>query len=209
MVKTSPPTHLWGHLTANVARLQCAVVALPQRPAARQRGRLVRRPRRSRALCPRWRAGIVAARDHSRRGRHGLRRAVAKSRYTFTPSTLKTAHAEILAALHPSLTVAFKAQAEREAALVKEHQISTQVTINTVTVTRRAPDQITVTLDARRTVWVGGQQVGEEPLQAELTVRGAVAVSGPSSRSRRVQGDDHARAECLRAVTGSLSLSST
>jgi len=41
----------------------------------------------------------------------------------------KTAHAEVLTALHPSLMVAFKAQAEREAALVKETQLSTQVAI--------------------------------------------------------------------------------
>jgi hypothetical protein len=92
------------------------------------------------------------------------------ARYTFTPTTIKAAHQEILAALHPSLTVAFKAQAEREAALVKEHQMATQVAITTASVTRRTPAQLTVTLEARRTVWIGGQQVRDEPLHAELTV---------------------------------------
>ena len=61
------------------------------------------------------------------------------ARYTFTPATVKTAHAQILTALHPSLTVAFTAQAEREATLVKEVQLSTQVTITTATVTHRTP----------------------------------------------------------------------
>ena len=46
---------------------------------------------------------------------------------------------QILTALHPSLTVAFTAQAEREATLVKEVQLSTQVMIATATVTRRMP----------------------------------------------------------------------
>jgi hypothetical protein len=91
-----------------------------------------------------------------------------KARYTFTPATVKTAHAEVLTALHPSLMVAFKAQAEREAALVKETQLSTQVAIATAAVTRRTPQEVTVSLDARRTVWIGGQQVREEPLQTEI-----------------------------------------
>ena len=53
------------------------------------------------------------------------------ARYTFTPATVNAAHAVVAAALHPRLTVAFKAQADREAALVKEVQLSTQVTITT------------------------------------------------------------------------------
>jgi hypothetical protein len=170
-VKTSPPAHLWGHLTAKSARLELAVVLLslsvlffgsviawqtyrglpvyyipPGGPGLAQPG-----------VIP-----DAVATDYASRW--------LRSRYTFTPSTLKTAHAAILAALHPSLTVAFKAQAEREALLVKEHQLATQVAITTATVTRRAPEQLTVTLEARRTVWIGGQQVRDEPLQAELTV---------------------------------------
>src|SRR5205807_2093275 len=62
-----------------------------------------------------------------------------KARYTFTPATVKTAHAEVLTALQPSLMVAFKAQAEREATLVKEVQLSTQVAITTAIVTHRTP----------------------------------------------------------------------
>ncbi len=93
-----------------------------------------------------------------------------KARYTFTPNTIKAAHAEILTALHPSLTVAFKAQAEREVGLVKEVQLSTQVAIVGATVTRRTAQEVTVRLDARRTIWVGGQQVRDEQVQADMTV---------------------------------------
>jgi len=171
MTKSSPPVNLWGHLTAKAARLELAVAALsltvlllggtlawyalhglpvyyipPGGPGLSQPGII----------------GDAVATDYASRW--------LTSRYTFTPATVKTAHAEILAALHPSLTVAFKAQAEREAALVKEHQLATQVAITAATVTRRTPTQLTVTLEARRTVWIGGQQVREEPLQAELTV---------------------------------------
>jgi hypothetical protein len=170
-VKTPPPANVWGHLTARTARLELAVGALslsvlllvsvgtwyaihgvpvyyvpPGGPGLAQPG-----------VIP-----DAVATDYASRW--------LRSRYTFTPSTLKTAHQEMLAALHPSLTVAFQAQAEREAALVKAHQLATQVAITTAIVTRRAPEQLTVTLEARRTVWIGGQQVREEPLQAELTV---------------------------------------
>lgn len=170
-MKTSPPTHLWGHLTAKSARLELAVGIL--------------------SLSVLLLGGVIAW--HTYRGLPvyyippggpGLAQpgvipdAVATdyaarwltARYTFTPTTIQAAHQEILAALHPSLTVAFKAQAEREAALVKEHQMATQVAITTASVTRRTPAQLTVTLEARRTVWIGGQQVRDEPLHAELTV---------------------------------------
>ena len=102
------------------------------------------------------------------------------ARYTFTPATVKTAHAQILTALHPSLTVAFTAQAEREATLVKEVQLSTQVMIATATVTRRMPQEVTVRLEARRTIWIGGQQVRDEPVQAELTVVPWLAAGAPA-----------------------------
>jgi hypothetical protein len=92
------------------------------------------------------------------------------ARYTFTPATVKTAHAAMLQALHPRLTVAFQAQAEREAVLVRDAQLSTQVGIQQATVTQRAGHDVTVHLTALRTIWVGGQQVREEPLQADLTM---------------------------------------
>jgi hypothetical protein len=171
MTKSSPPVHLWGHLTAKTARLELAVGALsltvlllggtlawytihglpvhyipPGGPGLSQPG-----------VIP-----DAVATDYAARW--------LTARYTFTPTTVKTAHAELLKALHPRLTVAFQAQAEREAALVKEVQLSTQVAISTATVTQRTAHEVMVSLDARRTIWVGGQQVREEPLQAAITV---------------------------------------
>jgi hypothetical protein len=93
---------------------------------------------------------------------------------------VKGAHAQIRTALHPRLTVAFTAQAEREATLVKEVQLSTQVAITTATVTRRSPQEVTVSLDARRTIWIGGQQVRDEPVQADLTVVPWVVAGHPA-----------------------------
>jgi hypothetical protein len=92
------------------------------------------------------------------------------ARYTFTPATVKTAHAAMLQALHPRLTVAFQAQAEREAVLVRDAQLSTQVGIQQAVVTQRVGSEVAVHLTAMRTIWVGGQQVREEPIQAHLLV---------------------------------------
>ena len=75
--------------------------------------------------------------------------------------------------------MAFSAQAEREATLVKEIQLSTQVAISTAAVTHRTPQEVTVRLDARRTVWIGGQQVREEPVQATMTVVPWLAAGQP------------------------------
>jgi hypothetical protein len=171
MTKSSPPLNLWGQLTAKAARLELAVAALSL-TVLLLGGTLA------------WYALHGLPVHYIPPGGPGLSQpgvipdAVAldyasrwlRSRYTFTPATVKLAHAEVLTALHPSLTVAFKAQAEREAALVKEHQLSTQVAITTAMVTRRTPQEVTVSVDARRTVWIGGQQVRDEPFQAHMIV---------------------------------------
>ena len=81
--------------------------------------------------------------------------------------------------------MAFTAQAEREATLVKEVQLSTQVVIATATVTRRMPQEVTVRLEARRTIWIGGQQVRDEPFHAELTVVPWLAAGLPRAWSSR------------------------
>jgi hypothetical protein len=170
MVHTAP-ANLWGQLTAKVARLELAVGALsltvlllagvlawstvqgvpihyipPGGPGVSQPG-----------VMP-----DAVATDYASRW--------LMRRYTFTPATVKTAHAEIVPALHPSLSVAFTVQAEREAAFVKEHQLASQVAITTALVRRRAADGVTVALDGTRSVFIGGQQVRDEPLHAELTV---------------------------------------
>ena len=108
---------------------------------------------------------------------------------------------QIRPALHPSLTVAFTAQAEREATLVKEVQLSTQVTITTATVTHRTAQEVTVRLEARRTIWIGGQQVRDEPVHAELTVVPWLAAGQPAGLVV-VAGHDDPHTQCLRLVAG-------
>ena len=171
MTTATPPTHLIGQQQARIARLEVAVVALsvsvlvlaatiawygvhglpvhfipPGGPGLSQPG-----------VIP-----DTAALDYGSRW--------LTARYTFTPATVKAAHADILPTLHPSLMVAFKAQAEREAVLVKEHQLSSQVVITGSRVSQRTAQEVQVVLEAQRMVWIGGQPVREEPLQATLTV---------------------------------------
>ena len=181
MTPSSPPANLWGHLAAKAARLELAV-GLLSLTVLLLGGTLA------------WYAWHGLPVHYIPPGGPGLSQpgvipdAVATdyasrwltTRYTFTPATVKAAHAQILTALHPTLTVAFTAQAEREAALVKEVQLSTQVMIATATVTRRMPQEVTVRLEARRTIWIGGQQVRDEPLQAELTVLPWLAAGAPA-----------------------------
>ena len=181
MTPSSPPANLWGHLAAKAARLELAV-GLLSLTVLLLGGTLA------------WQAWHGLPVHYIPPGGPGLSQpgvipdAVATdyasrwltTRYTFTPATVKAAHAQILTALHPTLTVAFTAQAEREATLVKEVQLSTQVMIATATVTRRMPQEVTVRLEARRTIWIGGQQVRDEPLQAELTVVPWLAAGAPA-----------------------------
>jgi hypothetical protein len=91
------------------------------------------------------------------------------ARYTFTPATVQAMHAAMLPTLHPTLGIAFKAQGAREAVLVKESQLSSQLVVLSGTVSRTG-GAVTVDLDARRTIWIGGLQVREEPVHAVLTV---------------------------------------
>ena len=181
MTPSSPPANLWGYLAAKAARLELAVGLLslavlllggtlawyawhglpihyipPGGPGVSQPG-----------LIP-----DMVATDYASRW--------LTARYTFTPATVTTAHAQIRTALHPGLTVAFTAQAEREAALVKAVQLSTQVAITAATVTRRTPQEVTVRLEAHRTIWIGGQQVRDEPVHADLTVVPWLAVGHPA-----------------------------
>jgi hypothetical protein len=103
-----------------------------------------------------------------------------KSRYGFTPASIKAAQAEFLSCLHPTLLVVFKTQAEKELLLVKDGQLSTQTVVENTTVSSRTQDEVTVLITARRAVWIGGHQVRDEPLQATLTVAPWVHQGSPS-----------------------------
>lgn len=91
-------------------------------------------------------------------------------RYTFTPSTVKQSHQDILPTLHPSLQLAFKQKAERDVLMIKEAQLSAAIVLSSATVTQRSYEQMRVALEAKRLVWIGGQQIREEPLHADITM---------------------------------------
>ena len=184
----SSPVHLWGHLAAKAARLELAVGLLsltvlllggtltwyawhglpvhyvpPGGPGLSQPG-----------VIP-----DTVATDYASRW--------LTARYTFTPATVKVAHAQIRTALHPILTVAFTAQAEREATLVKDVQLSTQMAILTATVIHRRPQEVTVRLEAQRTIWIGGQQVRDEEAEPRQECMDQSAEVPDRVRELRVQ----------------------
>jgi hypothetical protein len=168
---TQTPATLWGHFSAKVARLEMAVgllslgvlilasilgwqayqglpvyFVLPGGPGVAQPG-----------VIPE-----AFATDYATR--------CLQARYTFTPSTLKAAHAAFLPCLHPTLLVEFDARAKKEVTMVKEVQMSSQLTVLDATVSRRLGASLVVELRWVRTVWIGGQQVRDEPAQGIMLV---------------------------------------
>jgi hypothetical protein len=178
---TPPPVHLLGYQQARLARLEVAVgiLSLSVLVLVSMGGWYVWQGIPIHYIPPGG-AGVsqpgvipdVVAMDYASRW--------LTARYTFTPATVKTAHAAMLQALHPTLSVAFQVQATREALLVRDAQLSTQVGIQQALVTQRAGHDVTVHLTALRTIWVGGQQVREEPLHADLTVVPWASPSNPA-----------------------------
>jgi hypothetical protein len=170
-MSTTDPVNLWGALAAKIVSQQCVIGCLSLALAfvggayawdTYQGKEVYFVPPGGPGLA---RPGVIpdaAASDYASRW--------LMRRYTFTPATIKAAHAEIGATLHPSVTVTFEAQAKREAVMVKETQLATQVQVTETTVSRRAHGQVVVALQGIRTVWIGGQQVREEPIQAEMTL---------------------------------------
>ena len=67
--------------------------------------------------------------------------------------------------------------------------------------TRRTAQEVTVRLEARRTIWIGGQQVRDEPVHADLTVVPWLAAGHPAGLVV-VAGDDDPHTQCLRHVAG-------
>ena len=89
-------------------------------------------------------------------------------RYTFTPATFPQVAAAVQLGLHPSLGVAFKAQSDKERALVKEYALASQLEVTSAEMRARTSAQLTVALRGTRTVWVGGKEARQEPLEAEM-----------------------------------------
>ena len=95
-------------------------------------------------------------------------------RYTFLPATLTGAHQEVAATVHPQLGLPLKMQLEREAAWIKEHNVSCQLGIVGAEVVRRTDTTVTVALVAVRRLWVGKQALHDTDVQAELTLQPTV-----------------------------------
>jgi hypothetical protein len=171
MLRQEGPVNLWGALSARIAS-QTVVIGLLSGALLLTTGTLAVEHWRGTPIhfLPPGGPGVsvpgiipdAAATDYASRW--------LMRRYTFTPTTVKAAHAEVASGLHPALSLAFEAQARREAVLVKEAQLATQVQVREAAVSRRSAGQVVVHLDAVRTVWIGGQQVREEPMQAEITL---------------------------------------
>lgn len=85
------------------------------------------------------------------------------------PPTVATAHREVSKYLHPQFLPQFQAQAEREQALMKEQQLSAQLSIRDA-VSRTVPPYRQVTIAAIRRVYVGKLPVRDEEVQAEVTL---------------------------------------
>jgi len=92
-------------------------------------------------------------------------------RYTFVPATLKGVSQEVATTVHPQLGLPLKAQLEREAPWIAEHNVSCQLGIVEATVIRRRGAQVTVALAAVRRLWVGKQALHDTDVQAELTLQ--------------------------------------
>lgn len=91
-------------------------------------------------------------------------------RYTFTPQTVGDAHEDFGKMLHPTMRTAYKAQTEREAAEVREFDVSVQTALAAAWVTARRGQSVSVTAEGERTVYVGGQKVRDEPIRADVTM---------------------------------------
>jgi len=83
------------------------------------------------------------------------------------PPTVATVHREVSKYLHPQFLPQFQAQAEREQALIKEQQLSVQLSIREA-VGRTVPPYRQVTIAAIRRVYVGKLPVRDEEVQAEV-----------------------------------------
>jgi len=84
-----------------------------------------------------------------------------------TPQTVAAVHREVVKYCHPQFLPQFQAQAEREQALIKEQQLSSQLSIREAVGTI-APPYRQVTIAALRRVYVGKLPVRDEEVRAEV-----------------------------------------
>jgi hypothetical protein len=171
MVTDKTPAALWGDVTARSARLEMVVVllALAVLLLGGVEGWRVVQGTPVHFIPPggpglTWPGQVPdgVALDYASRW--------LERRYTFTPATAKVMQRDILPTLHPMLVAGFQAQTERETPLIKEKKIASQIAVLSTAVAGRSGPAVTVTVQALRSVFVGGAQVKDEDMRAEITV---------------------------------------
>lgn len=86
-----------------------------------------------------------------------------------TPQTVAAVYRDVVPYCHPQFLPQFQAQAAREQALIKDQQLSSQLSIRDAVGTA-APPYRQVTIAALRRVYVGKLPVRDEEAQAEVTL---------------------------------------
>ena len=87
--------------------------------------------------------------------------------YNITPETAAAAHDRVAQLFHPQLLGIFKARSERERAMMREHNLSTQLSIRN-TVVGRFSGGYGARIDALRRVFAGTLPIRDEELGVTL-----------------------------------------
>ena len=96
-----------------------------------------------------------------------LSEQIALVLYNVTPETAEAAHDKVAPLFHPQLLGIFRARAERERAMLREHNLSTQLSIRH-TVTGRFGGGYGARIDAVRRVYAGTLPIRDEELGVTL-----------------------------------------
>ena len=96
-----------------------------------------------------------------------LSEQVVLIRYNITPETAEAAYDRLSPLFHPQLLTIFRAQADRELVMMREHNMSTQISIRN-TVVGRPGGVYAARIDAWRRVFAGSLPIRDEELGALL-----------------------------------------
>ncbi len=92
-----------------------------------------------------------------------LSEQIALVLYNITPETAEAAHERVARLFHPQLLAVFKARAERERQMMREHNMSIQLSIRN-TVVGRSGGGYGARIDALRRVFAGALPIRDEEL---------------------------------------------
>ena len=96
-----------------------------------------------------------------------LSEQIALVLYNVTPETAEAAHEKVAQLFHPQLLGIFQARAERERVMLREHRLSTQLSIRS-TVVGRFGTGYGARIDALRRVYAGTLPIRDEELGVTL-----------------------------------------